>query len=70
MARLPDQVHDRIVKHLLRLSGQPRPPGSRKLQGMDAYRIRIGDYRVLYEVDDQRLKVIVYSVGHRREVYR
>ena len=70
MARLPDRVHDRIVKHLLRLWGQPRPPGSRKLQGMDAYRIRIGDYRVLYQVDDQRLRVIVYSVGHRREVYR
>ena len=54
LTRLPDRLHDRIVKHLLKLSEQPRPPGSRKLQGTDAYRLRVGDYRVLYEVDDQR----------------
>jgi mRNA interferase RelE/StbE len=40
------------------------------LQGLDAYRIRVGVYRVLYEVDDRRKRVTIYSVGHRREVYR
>ena len=68
--RLPSRMHERIVRHLARLAEQPRPVGSRKLHGTDAYRIRVGDYRVLYEVDDRRAKVTVYSVGHRREVYR
>ncbi|HSW48757.1 MAG TPA: type II toxin-antitoxin system RelE/ParE family toxin [Bryobacteraceae bacterium] len=70
LAGLPARLHDRIVNHLLRLAEQPRPPGSRKLQGTDAYRIRVGDYRVLYEVDDQRTRVVVYSIVHRREVCR
>ena len=70
MAGLPAQVHDRVVKRLLRLAEQPRPPGAKKLQGTDAYRTRVGDYRILYEVDDRQARVIVYSVGHRRDVYR
>ena len=68
--RVPSRMHERIVRHLARLAEQPRPVGSRKLHGTDAYRIRVGDCRVLYEVDDRRAKVTVYSIGHRREVYR
>jgi mRNA interferase RelE/StbE len=70
LARLPARMHDRIVERLLQLVDEPRPAGSKKLQGLDAYRIRVGDYRILYEVDDRRRRVTVYSVGHRREVYR
>ena len=70
LEHLPARLHDRIVERLVSLSSAPRPRGSKKLHGMEAYRIRVGDYRVLYEVDDRRLRVTVYSIGHRREVYR
>ena len=53
------------------LAHHPRPDGCRKLQGSDdAYRIRVGDYRVIYTVDDAVLIVAVERVSHRREVYR
>jgi mRNA interferase RelE/StbE len=53
-----------------RLRDQPRPPGATALQGRRGYlRIRVGDYRVIYSVDDDRLIVLVVALGHRREVY-
>ena len=48
----------------------PRPMGVKKLSGQDAYRIRVGDYRILYEIDDTAKTVLVFAVRHRREVYR
>ena len=52
------------------LSGNPRPAGCKKLVGQEAWRIRVGDCRVVYEIHDQVLLVIVVDVGHRREIYR
>jgi len=53
------------------LQAHPRPAGCKKLAGnADYYRIRVGDYRVLYEIRDRVLLVLVIKVGHRREVYR
>jgi mRNA interferase RelE/StbE len=53
------------------LAFQPRPRRSQKLTGSESsYRIRVGDYRILYEVDDQSRIVSVFAIGHRREVYR
>ena len=54
---------------MLELELDPRPSGCKKLKGRDAYRIRIGDYRVIYEIQDSRLMVTVITIGHRREVY-
>jgi len=51
------------------LTSNPRPYGYKKLKGEDAYRIRIGDYRVIYEIDDSKIIVTVASVGHRKNVY-
>ncbi|MBI2058863.1 MAG: type II toxin-antitoxin system RelE/ParE family toxin [Nitrospirae bacterium] len=65
-----DPNHRRIVKRLEQLGLTPRPPGTKKLQGSDGYRIRVGDFRILYLVDDQAKAVEVTAVGHRREVYR
>ena len=70
MDRLPENIHKRISEKILALETNPRPPGIRKLQGGEGYRLRIGDYRVLYTVDDQTRHVFVYSVAHRREAYR
>jgi len=50
------------------LADNPRPNGYKKLKGEDAYRIRIGDYRVIYEIDDDMTMVTVISVGHRKDL--
>jgi mRNA interferase RelE/StbE len=69
--RLPIQVARRIWQRLLALETNPRPPGCTKLVGEeDAYRIRVGDYRVVYLIDDKGQLVEIVRVAHRREVYR
>ena len=67
---LPREVHQKIIKRLLALKANPRPPGVKKLGGGERYRIRVGDYRVLYTIDETIKKIEVSAVGHRREVYR
>jgi mRNA interferase RelE/StbE len=68
--RLPDDIANRILARMAGLEANPRPPDVKKLKGRDAWRIRVGDYRVIYEIHDQALQIIVITVGHRREVYR
>jgi len=60
----------RIVAAILSLADDPRPSGCRKLSGRDKYRIRCGDYRVVYSVQDVILVVTIVRVGHRSDVYR
>jgi mRNA interferase RelE/StbE len=61
----------RIVKAILSLAANPRGASSEKLSGTDRrYRVRVGDYRVVYDVDDEKSVVDVVKIGHRREVYR
>jgi mRNA interferase RelE/StbE len=68
--RLPDDIANRILARLAGLETNPRPADVKKLKGRDAWRIRVGDYRVIYEIHDRVLQIIVIRVGHRREVYR
>ena len=68
--RLPNQIHERITRKLLTLEENPRSPGVQKLHGEDRYRIRIGDFRVLYVINDDARTVEIVAVGHRRDVYR
>lgn len=70
IARLPKDLRARITTRLVALSANPRPPGAIKLSGQDAYRIRVGDYRIIYTIHDDRLIVLIVDVGHRRDVYR
>lgn len=71
LKKLPEQVRQRLQPHIESLATDPRPPGVVKLEGTEnGYRIRIGDYRVLYEIHDAVLRVAVVKVGHRRDVYR
>ncbi len=70
IARLPRETRCRIADRIAALADNPRPPGSVKLTGEDTYRIRVGDYRIIYSIHDDRLVVIVIDVGHRKEVYR
>jgi len=67
---LPRQDRPRIIARISSLARDPRPPGCEKLSGRGQYRLRQGNYRILYEVQDLDLVVVVVKVGHRREVYR
>jgi mRNA interferase RelE/StbE len=59
-----------VLGRIEALAHTPRPPGAIRLTGGDAYRIRVGDYRIIYAVADELLVVLIVKVGHRREVYR
>jgi mRNA interferase RelE/StbE len=69
LKRLPPEMKERIGQAVRGLEGKPRK-NAEKLVGEDAYRIRVGDYRIVFLVDDTRLAVLVDRVKHRREVYR
>ena len=68
--RLHGKLRDRIRNAIDRLGDSPRPTGVVKLAGLDDFRVRVGDYRVVYSVDDRKRLVIVARIAHRREVYR
>lgn len=70
LERLSSEAHDRVLAVILTLGDDPYPVESRKLKGRDGHRIRVGDYRALYLVDEDAREVTVYRVAHRREVYR
>jgi mRNA interferase RelE/StbE len=67
---VPKKDREKLVSKIQALAADPRPPGSEKLAGDDKYRIRFGVYRVLYEIDDDTVVVVVVRVAHRREAYR
>ncbi len=67
---LPKRDIGRILKCIRSLAEEPRPRGCEKLSGQDRYRVRQGVYRIIYEIQDEVLIVVVVKVGHRREVYR
>ena len=70
LAKLPHQVAERIIRRIEVLAEDPRGMGAVKLSGHNAYRVRVGDYRIIYAVLDDRMLILVVEVGHRREVYR
>ena len=71
LARLSSEMHDRVIVAIQALATNPRPPGCRKLTGSKSdWRIRVGDYRVIYEIADEIRVVRINRVRHRREVYR
>ncbi len=70
LARIGEPDYSRITAAIQTLMTTPRPHGCKKLQDRDAWRIRIGQYRVIYQVNDTALIVTVVDVGHRRDVYR
>ncbi|MEG3842746.1 type II toxin-antitoxin system RelE/ParE family toxin [Microcoleus sp. herbarium14] len=68
---LPDDVYERIAVKVQQLAQNPRPDGVVKLKGSEnEYRIRIGDYRVRYEIEDEELRILLLQCKHRKEVYR
>jgi mRNA interferase RelE/StbE len=71
LAGLPAAIIDRLDRQILALAEIPRPSGCKKLKGRftEGYRVRVGDYRILYLIDDQQHTVSIYRIGHRRDVY-
>jgi len=71
LAKLPRDVLRRVDDRIRTLAENPRPPGSEKLKGAeDLYRVRVGDYRILYRIDDKARVVRIARVRHRRDAYR
>ncbi|HEY4744485.1 MAG TPA: type II toxin-antitoxin system RelE/ParE family toxin [Desulfuromonadaceae bacterium] len=70
LAAIPKSDLQRIMERIASLAEDPRPVGSEKLSGQEKYRLRQGNYRIVYSIQDSQLTVWVVKVGHRREVYR
>ena len=71
LRKVHPQMRGRIRGAVLKLAAEPRPPGARALKDRPGYlRVRVGDYRIIYTIEDDVLRVFVVRVGHRRDVYR
>ena len=69
LSKIPPPNFNRIVKAINHLAINPRPSGFKKLTGRAGYRIRVGDYRVIYNIEDKILTVFVIDIGHRKGIY-
>jgi len=70
LAELPSEVYPRVRDAIRKLGEEPHPSGYIKLSGREGYRIRVGNYRVIYEIDAAQRKLSVMHIEHRRDVYR
>lgn len=68
--RIPEPIFSRLRKKIRQLAVNSRPPGVKRLVNWPGFRIRFGDYRILYEVDSQKKVIIIYRVAHRKDAYR
>ena len=70
LAQLPSGEYERPRNAIQNLAQEPRPRGCLRLTGRDGWRLRVGVYRVVYDIDDAQADIVVLDVGHRRDVYR
>jgi len=70
LTELLSEVYTRVRDAIRKLGEDPRPPGYIKLSGREGFRIRVGNYRVIYEIDSAQHTLNVMHIGHRRDVYR
>jgi mRNA interferase RelE/StbE len=69
LSKIPEPHYSNLKTAILDLGNDPRPPGCKKLKGRDGYRIRVSDYRIIYEIQDSILLVDVIELGHRKDIY-
>lgn len=70
LEKIDQKNRERIIERIQKLRSDPRPLGCKKLSGEEKYRIRQGDYRILYQIFDETVVVVVVRIAHRREAYR
>ncbi len=70
LSKIPTKFKEKIISQIQNLSKNPHPVGSKKLVGREGWRIRVADYRVIYEIEDDKLIILVLHIGHRRDVYK
>ncbi|HEV2613586.1 MAG TPA: type II toxin-antitoxin system RelE/ParE family toxin [Gammaproteobacteria bacterium] len=70
LQKIPKSDQAKIINAIQPLAHNPRPSGCKKLVGRDGWRIRIGNYRVIYEINDGQLRILIIEIGHRKEIYR
>ena len=69
LSKISLKEQTRIINAIKNLFDNPRPAGVKKLTGRDAWRIRIGSYRIIYEIQDDNLVILVVHIGHRKDIY-
>lgn len=69
LAKINEPYYSNIKQAILDLSVNPRPAGYKKLKGRDGYRIRTGNYRIIYDIFDNELIIDVITLGHRKDIY-
>ncbi len=70
LRKLSPAVNRRIVAKIESMATNPRAPGTIKMEGAETYRARVGDYRIIYAIADERLVVLIVDIGNRRDIYR
>jgi len=70
LERIPKKDLSRIARRIASLADHPRPDGSEKLSVLERYRVRQGEYRIVYAIDDSKRTVTIFKIGHRKEVFR
>lgn len=70
LEKIPEPYYSKIKESILSLGEDPRPIGYKKLKGREAFRIRVSNYRVIYEIQDDVLYVDVIDLGHRKDIYQ
>lgn len=69
LEKIQDPYYSNLKRAIIDLAEEPRPSGCKKLKGRDGYRVRVGDYRIIYEIQDSVLKVDIIDLGHRQSIY-
>ena len=69
LKNLPDDIADKLEQKMLLLEDDPRPPDCKKLKGIVGFRVRVDNYRFIYEIRDKILVILILKVGHRKDVY-
>jgi mRNA interferase RelE/StbE len=70
LAALPAKVHDNVISHIRQLESNPRTTGAEKLTGIDAYKLRVRNYRIIFKIDDRAKEIEVVMVDDRKQVYQ
>ena len=70
LIKIPEPYQSRIIRTINELADNPYPAQSKKLTGRDAWRIRIGNYRVIYEISNNKLLILVLHIGNRKDIYK